>query len=498
MRFNKLLFLCLVSVAFLLPKVRQTVVLDAPVGAGFFASFLMALSYVVWHDKTKNPLFINWGSKNLYYQPEGYHGSKNVWEYYFDPICKNDGTKIENCSFESTDRAPDRFKVMGFYDNDSRDYEYRKWIKTFIDKYIKIKPHIQQKIDSFYKEKMVGKFNVGIHLRRTDHALEVNTSIVADYISEANKYDGAQFFVATDDTNALEECKQHLKGKVFYYDCFRSRNGQPIHQPVDIEKPKRSRKAQYGEDVLIDAQLLAKCDIFIHGLSNVSTAALFFNPEMKDIQLGSVSPIKIGPDFQLLQKILPSNPVIIEVGARFGIQTGWLSHYWPLGTIYALEPCNRAYKTLLKEVGKRSNVKVYNYSVSIQEGERLFYDMGWVSSLLNPSCYLKDFIKTLSIQIRNVKCVNLDQWAERNNIGKVDLLLLGVNGTSLDVLRSSKNILKQVKVVEITGYGKRFWESCSGYPELKHFLNEHDFYESKRIFLNSLVGRYVFVKRDLI
>ncbi|MDR3550121.1 MAG: hypothetical protein P4L31_01810, partial [Candidatus Babeliales bacterium] len=68
-----------------------------------------------------------------------------------------------------------------------------------------------------------------------------------------------------------------LKGrKIIYYDCFRSDNGNPLH----FRKPS---PGQLGQDVLIEALLLSRCNALVHTYSNVSTGALYFNPTAKHV-----------------------------------------------------------------------------------------------------------------------------------------------------------------------------------------------------------------------
>lgn len=66
--------------------------------------------------------------------------------------------------------------------------------------------------------------------------------------------------------------------KVLYYDCYRSQDGKPLHV-----KNRRPSFAQVGEDVLIEMSLMAKCDLLVHTLSNVSNFPLYLNPKLPDI-----------------------------------------------------------------------------------------------------------------------------------------------------------------------------------------------------------------------
>ena len=147
-----------------------------------------------------------------------------------------------------------------------------------------------RKVESFYQVHMAGKRNIGIHLRGTDKATEIGAVSVDTILTRANEVaktmPDCQFLIATDETALLEKAKRVLHGKVIAYDATRSENGNPLHGPgkdkVKISKPIVS-KAQLGEEVLVEVQLLSLCNLFLHTCSNVSSAVLFFNPELENI-----------------------------------------------------------------------------------------------------------------------------------------------------------------------------------------------------------------------
>jgi len=68
---------------------------------------------------------------------------------------------------------------------------------------------------------------------------------------------------------------------VLYYDSYRSLSHKALH----IKNPAVKNRALMGEQVLIEAKLLSLCDFLIHSVSNVSLAALFFNPHLQNIYL---------------------------------------------------------------------------------------------------------------------------------------------------------------------------------------------------------------------
>ncbi len=255
---------------------------DAGTGLpGLFVSFRFVLACLPWHEKTKVPLAVYWDKKSVYYQPEGFNGVKdNVWEYYFEPLSKAQPSK----PFHAMYCAPDNSYILSFNTMNKIDKPYRRYVNYFIKKYIKIKAPILKKIYDFYQANMAGKKTVGIHVRGTDHYEEVNAEPLSVIINKANEFKDVQYLVATDEQKILDELKKYLNGKVISYDCYRSTDGysiQPSHHNI-----KRPHPAQYGEDVIVEVSLLSKCDIFLHGLSNVAMAVLYFNPESDNYHFG--------------------------------------------------------------------------------------------------------------------------------------------------------------------------------------------------------------------
>ena len=134
-----------------------------------------------------------------------------------------------------------------------------------------------QKLDDFYNENILKKRTIGIHLRGTDKQIEVKPNNPLLLIKDANKNKNCQFFIQTDEYSLLELAKKNLNGKIIHYTYQLSQNCKTIHYTQHLNK------AILGEEILIEAILLSKCDKFIHTLSNVSTAVVYFNPNIKHI-----------------------------------------------------------------------------------------------------------------------------------------------------------------------------------------------------------------------
>ena len=259
-------------------KKQKKMVIGAS-GGGFFAEFLGTLNHIAWCEKNSVTPVVYWNS-GLYYEPAGYNGSKNVWEYYFEPVSSAQYRKKDR--IRRAYEAPDGSHIKGFHDK-CKSYntriELKMQVHDLIKKYIKIKPVVMGKVNSFYTRYMEGKYTIGVHLRGTDKHIEVLPTSITKILDIANEaargIPDCQFLVATDEVRLLEKAKELLHGKVIYYDSQRSNTDQAIHT-------HGKNKALLGEEVLIEVLLLSQCKKLIHTCSNVSSAALFFNPTIEN------------------------------------------------------------------------------------------------------------------------------------------------------------------------------------------------------------------------
>lgn len=278
---------------------------------GFFSSFLQVLDSLLWCEHNNYKISINWGSYSQYFSKSGYNGNNNVWEYYFEPIF----TKIEN-----TDNVKENFDAFIYKEipqnfghrniktsglrvkpdwNHVDDY-WRKEANRLIKKYITIKPNIVSKIDKFYTENLdENKVKIAVHLRGGRGAKElyhkdnVQLEYYKDYMNEwiiQNNIKDYCIFVASDSNEAIKFISDNFNN-VKSYPCHRTDDyymkGKPYHLVQEVGwNPEGSqfmpeKRALIGEEALIEAQLLSKCDIMFHHDSLLAIGAANFNSDMK-------------------------------------------------------------------------------------------------------------------------------------------------------------------------------------------------------------------------
>ncbi len=247
--------------------------------AGLFSAFLNVISNIAYAEKYQKVPIVYWDEKTLYYEPSGYNGQTNVWEYYFEPVSCGQYNPTDVDYMWRMWGSP----ILQIWADKSTDPSFIKNLKkTVIDRYIKIKPHILAKVQEFYDKHFAGKKTIGIHLRGTDKHIEQPLVSVQKIIAIANKYADkhTQFFIASDEQKLLDQARKLLEGKVIFYNSYRSKNDQPIHK-----RASGYNKGKLGEEALIEVLLLAQCNLFIHTISNFSYAVLLFNPDIPHIRI---------------------------------------------------------------------------------------------------------------------------------------------------------------------------------------------------------------------
>lgn len=255
---------------------RITLVLNNPINSGFGAIFSSVLSALnVYEQGGYGGIKIDLNS-GIYLDPER---GPNYWEYFFKPI--NLGNE-SNIPYAFTSDDVSMLINAGFVMPRERGFE-------LIQKYIHLKPHIEQEVDAFVQSQFNGYFTIAIHHRGTDKKVEVpivpyQTIIchVLWWLANGPKDKIARIFIATDDQNFLNYMCQLFPGQVIYNDFVRSQDGNPLHYGNNWYL----NNYQKGKEALVDCLLLGKCDVLLFpAASAFSMATLKFNPQQIAIPL---------------------------------------------------------------------------------------------------------------------------------------------------------------------------------------------------------------------
>lgn len=205
----------------------------------------------------------------------------------------------------------------------------------------------------------------------------------------------------------------------------------------------------------------------------------------------------------LISFFLPDAPVILQAGGHYGGETVQLATYFPSSPIFSFEPNPHAFEILCANTINYPNIKTYPYALNEYIGRAPFYichgslgtDAAFehASSLLKPSECMEIHYQGPCV---DVDCVELDDWCRRNDIDHIDLMCLDLQGAELQVLKSSPEILNQVKCLSIHTHFFPFRIGTTTYTELRAFLEESGFQLLSHWYREGLDGRAIFVKKD--
>ncbi len=147
--------------------------------------------------------------------------------------------------------------------------------RVLFDKYLKLKPDIEQEIQEFYDEKLKNQGALlSVHIRGGDKVREVENlshlnkqyhKKIREFI---DRYKIKRLLLLTDCEEILQEFQKTYGSMVVFTDCRRGLLGATNDAP---HLQNYSHKRRKGIEIIKDTYLAANCDFFIgNGYSNVS------------------------------------------------------------------------------------------------------------------------------------------------------------------------------------------------------------------------------------
>lgn len=203
----------------------------------------------------------------------------------------------------------------------------------------------------------------------------------------------------------------------------------------------------------------------------------------------------------LIQEFIPQDPVILEAGGHYGLDTAKFSSQWPNARILSFEPNPHAFEKLLALSIERANIFPYPLALASFNGPEVFYicygtygndpRFEGASSLLPASEKMKIHYQGPQVM---VDCVILDDWCKANGVSKIDFMWLDLEGMELQILESSPEILKSVSVIYTETNFQEFRIGMTQYAALKRFLERSGFHLLSHWYQKNLQGNAIFVR----
>ena len=240
--------------------------------AGLFSVFNDVLALLKFYDLGYyQGIEVDFGERGIYYDPKI---GPNWWNYYCEPICYGEKINIQSVIGD----------VPFSRHCEAEKHTTREEGYYLINKYIRWKPELQQKIDQLQDHLFQDRYIIGVHYRGTDKMEEARIVPYKKVLSKIIKHlkekvpSHYKIFVATDEEPFLNYLKSYFGEKVCCTDAMRATTKIPIHL-------NNSDPYKCGEEAIIDAVLLSRTNFLIRTSSNLSFWSLFLNPNLPVVEL---------------------------------------------------------------------------------------------------------------------------------------------------------------------------------------------------------------------
>ncbi len=201
---------------------------------------------------------------------------------------------------------------------------------------------------------------------------------------------------------------------------------------------------------------------------------------------------------EYIASLLPTNPVVLEAGARFGKDTKRMSALWPHGHIHTFEPVPALFNQLKEATKELNNVTCYNMAIADIDGSLPLHVSGGqsdaCSSLLTPHTCIQERPLITFEQTILVPVTTLDTWAQKHHIDHLDFLWLDLQGAELRALQGAEHILKTVQVILIEVNLTERYKDAPLYDDIKAFLIARGFRLDQEALHHDTWGDALFVR----
>ena len=179
--------------------------------------------------------------------------------------------------------------------------------------------------------------------------------------------------------------------------------------------------------------------------------------------------------------------VIFDVGANVGQSINRFSKIFPNSSIHSFEPIKENYLNVKKKF-KGKDIYINNYAVgetickknifvNADTGTSSFYPINknskWAKIRSKEhSMHVEDFSKKEEVNV-----ITLDKYCEENNIKKIDILKIDVQGYEDKVLEGAENMLKKKKIntLEIEINFSNHYENKLSFYDIEKYLAPNEY-----------------------
>lgn len=165
--------------------------------------------------------------------------------------------------------------------------------------------------------------------------------------------------------------------------------------------------------------------------------------------LGSLSTgdYKCEPELLLIHQLLKNDSVFVDIGTNKGIYLYQAEKIIKSGKIYGFEP-NSGLVNYIQPLFPK--VKIFPLAVSSTTGTSVLHIPKKANGLQDTRASLEDMGD--EVEKVEIQTITLDDWTKQENVSKIDLVKIDVEGHEFDTIKGCKGILETIKptfIIEI-------------------------------------------------
>lgn len=192
----------------------------------------------------------------------------------------------------------------------------------------------------------------------------------------------------------------------------------------------------------------------------------------------------------IYKKKIRKNPLIFDIGANKGQSIERFKKIFEQPNIHAFEPIKSEFNILKEKYYSDKNITLNNLAVgNINNQKRIFFVNAKTSTssfnkLKSNSKWLKTRSKELNIstnkfikEIVKINIVTLDNYCQKNNIKKIDILKIDTQGYEDKILEGAKKVLSSgiVSIIELEIMFDNVYQKYLTFSKIEKFLIHNNF-----------------------
>lgn len=198
---------------------------------------------------------------------------------------------------------------------------------------------------------------------------------------------------------------------------------------------------------------------------------------------GYVSLQRIYAANHFMQKFIPKDLIVLDIGAHVGEFNYFAKDYLGAKLVYSVEPTAASYQLLEKNCSDHT----FKYAISSKKEIKLYHSN--VSSQLNT---LDPKLVDDSGDYEVVQGIGIDELVEQHKLGRIDLLKIDVEGKELEAIRTATRLIPELRflLVELS-------LDLEEQDSLREFYQTIDGIMGKKKYYTLALGDYDLTQRSI-